>query len=245
MTSPRDLLRQRSAPAPIAVPMPTEVRTGGLLLFQLLIRTPDWVGDRSSASIIQWSFRLGDDQILALFAFLRMVGGVAAPAAAQPPGAPSLPTEKDRLDALHEETSKITGMTAEPAIDAALRALKIGNLLGVFVEEGRTPYTVRVMIGVKPDGARYGSESELNTQVNLLYRYADFHENRSDPRHAQFPPAGTNKETATIYLQASAALQKLRSFWQKGEDRTETRAMMLAQYDIVSQIAPNRSPFSS
>jgi hypothetical protein len=241
MISPRDLLRNRQAPAPIAVPMPTEIRSGGLLLFHLLLRAPEWAGDRSPPVIAQWSCRLGDDDLMAMFQYLRAIGSVA-PAAA-PAGLPKAPPP-DMLDQIRADTSAATGIAAEAAIDAALRKLRIGHFLGVFVDEGRRPYTVRVLIGLKPDGELYGSEADLNKKLNLLYCYADYHANTSDPRHRQFHPDVTDRDAGNIFLQASAALQRLRGFWQRGSEQQEARAMMLAQFDLASQLSAERSPFT-
>lgn len=57
MTDPRDLLKQRPAPSPVAVAMPTEVRSDGGLMFQVL-QAPYWAGDRGSACLAQWLCQL-------------------------------------------------------------------------------------------------------------------------------------------------------------------------------------------
>ena len=50
MIDPRDLLRARGAPAPLARPMPTEIRSDGGLGFQLL-QAPYWSGSARAPGI--------------------------------------------------------------------------------------------------------------------------------------------------------------------------------------------------
>lgn len=70
MTNPRELLRRRGAPAPIAVTMQTEIRSDGGLLFTVL-QSPLWAYKRYTATIWQWTAMLGHKEVRLLWEFLR------------------------------------------------------------------------------------------------------------------------------------------------------------------------------
>jgi hypothetical protein len=70
MTNPRDLLRRRGAPAPIAVTMQTEIRSDGGLYFRVL-QAPYWANGRGTASIWQWTTTLEYKEARLLWEYLR------------------------------------------------------------------------------------------------------------------------------------------------------------------------------
>jgi hypothetical protein len=208
MTDPRLLLRLRGAPAPVALPMQTEIRSSGGLYFTVL-QAPQWSAGHTAPAIMQWSCKLQINKLYDLWVFLRRP---------------------------HPDT----GLEPQAAIDQVLRspAMRIGNLLGIFVDEGRPPFPVRVMIGIEPQ--RLVNEDQLNLDMNLVFQYAA---DPNLPRFANFrPPAVTARESA-VYLQASEALRHLRKVWLDGDDQAEPRSMLLSQFDLDSQIAPDTSPF--
>ncbi len=69
MTDPRDLLRARGAPAPLARPMPTEIRSDGGLGFKLL-QAPYWSGPDSAPVIAEWTCALSLWKMIELRDFL-------------------------------------------------------------------------------------------------------------------------------------------------------------------------------
>jgi hypothetical protein len=69
VTDPRELLQLHGAPTPLARPMPTEVRTDGGLVMQLL-QAPYWAGPDGNPVIAEWRCALTLQQVLALRTFL-------------------------------------------------------------------------------------------------------------------------------------------------------------------------------
>ncbi len=69
MTNPRDLIRSRGAPVPLARPIPTEVRTDGGLMINLL-HAPYWRGRGSHPVLAEWVWHLSLNDLLALRTFL-------------------------------------------------------------------------------------------------------------------------------------------------------------------------------
>ena len=69
MIEPRDLLRGRVAPAPLAIEMPTEIRTDGGLMLQIL-QAPAWAGMDGAAVFAEWSCGLQHDKLAKLRDFL-------------------------------------------------------------------------------------------------------------------------------------------------------------------------------
>jgi hypothetical protein len=69
VTDPAELLRRHGAPAPMAVPMPTEIRSDGGLFFQLL-QPPRWTWPGGTAVIAEWRCDLPLTQIVELRTFL-------------------------------------------------------------------------------------------------------------------------------------------------------------------------------
>jgi hypothetical protein len=70
MSGPRDLLRRRGAPAPLAVTMRTEIRSDGGIFFKVL-QGPQWARQHSFATIWQWSARLKRKELRDLWEKLR------------------------------------------------------------------------------------------------------------------------------------------------------------------------------
>ena len=70
MTDPRQLLRRHGAPAPVAVQMQTEIRSGGGLYFTVL-QAPRWSAGHTTPSIMQWSCKLETNSLYELWIFLR------------------------------------------------------------------------------------------------------------------------------------------------------------------------------
>ncbi|MGH7155834.1 MAG: hypothetical protein ACREF3_18050 [Acetobacteraceae bacterium] len=69
MIDPRELLKDLTAPAPIAMEMATEVRTDGGLAFQIL-QAPAWTMPNGVAVVAQWECQLTRDRLLELRTFL-------------------------------------------------------------------------------------------------------------------------------------------------------------------------------
>lgn len=70
MTDPRELLQLEPTAAPLAVPMPTDVRSDGGLHFQVL-QAPYWTGASGAAVVAQWSCQPSLDALFALWSYLR------------------------------------------------------------------------------------------------------------------------------------------------------------------------------
>ena len=111
MIDPRDLLGQRPPPAPFAVEMPTEIRTDGGLMFQIL-QAPAWAMPNGAAVIAEWSCRLKRPEIRALRDFL-----------ARPDATTGLQPE-----AAIDHTLRRLNFNGQ--------ATRIGHLIGIFVAEG-------------------------------------------------------------------------------------------------------------
>ena len=111
MIDPRNLLGQRPPPAPFAVEMPTEIRTDGGLMFQIL-QAPAWAMPNGAAVIAEWSCRLKRPEIRALREFL-----------AQPDSGTGLQPEAAIDQALRQ-------------LDFNGQITEIGHLIGIFVAEG-------------------------------------------------------------------------------------------------------------
>ncbi len=69
MTNPRDLIRSRGAPVPLARPMPTEIRSDGGLMIRLL-QAPYWAGPGSNPVLAEWIWHLPLQELLDLRNFL-------------------------------------------------------------------------------------------------------------------------------------------------------------------------------
>ena len=69
MTNPRDLIRARGAPMPLARPMPTEIRSDGGLMISLL-QAPYWAGPGTNPVLAEWTWHLPLQALLDLRNFL-------------------------------------------------------------------------------------------------------------------------------------------------------------------------------
>lgn len=69
MTNPRDLIRARGAPAPLARPMPTEIRSDGGLMISLL-QAPYWAGPGNTPVLAEWIWHLSLRDLLDLRNYL-------------------------------------------------------------------------------------------------------------------------------------------------------------------------------
>ena len=96
------------------------------------------------------------------------------------------------------------------------------------------------MIGIDPQ--RLIDENQLNLDMNKVFAFAAA--DPADPSFANFRPPAMPLQELAIYHQASDALRRLRQFWLDGGDQAEPRSMLLSQFDLDSQIAPDRSPFT-
>jgi hypothetical protein len=179
MTDPRELLQRYGAPEPLAIVLPTEIRSDGGLQFQML-SPPQWAtGAVGTAVIMEWSCELDLDALQAVSLLLR-------------------------------EPNKITGLQAEAAINRTLMDEGLGNYLGTFIDEGRPPYVIRMLIGLRP--AKAITEDELNQRL---------------ARICKIPPV-----PVTVASQAAAVLRALRGHWWHGQRRAESRSMLLSLTNI-------------
>jgi hypothetical protein len=210
MPDPQTLMRRHGAPAPVALAMQTEIRSGGGLFFTVL-QAPSWSAGHTAPAFMQWSCKLRTQELHDLWLFLRQ------------------PDSK-------------TGLEPQAAIDQALRSprMRIGNLLGVFVDEGRPPHTVRVMIGLEPQ--RLIDEKQLNLDMNKIFQFAVA--GAADPAFDDFRHPAIPADESAVLHQASVALRYFRKTWMEGDDLFEPRSMLLSQFDLGSQVAPDTSPFS-
>ena len=202
MLGPRDLLRRARAPAPVAEPMQTEIRTGGNFSFRVL-QAPHWAEGHPTPVILQFTCKVPTVALLKLWLYLR-------------------------------ESDGTTGLAPEAAIDWALQfpGRRIGIFLGVFVDEGRPPYTLRVMTGVDPE--RVIDEERLNLDLHALFTFDGSQMGNGYPE---------TPEDRAIYKQAAEALQRLRDSYVQGQQQAEPRSMLLSQTDMDKLVSPAMSPF--
>ena len=178
MSDPRELLRRYGAPEPLAIELPTEIRSDGGLKFQLL-SPPSWATRSTSAVILEWCCELDLDALEAVSTLLK-------------------------------EPNRVTGMQAEQAINQALKDKGLGDYLGTFIDEGRPPYRVRMVIGVRT--------APGTTEDQMTELFAEMF---------NVPPTPT-----TVASQAAEALRKLREYRWCGQGRSELRLMLLSQTNI-------------
>jgi hypothetical protein len=216
MTDPRDLLRRRAAPPPVAVTMTTEIRSDGGVFFKVL-QGPSWAYGLSNASIWQWSAPFGRQAIDDLWTHLRKPNAIYG----------------IQTDALIDFALKKfhIGRYLGTLIDTGVTPLLVRMVFGI---EPDWHATDRQLLGLIRDLMKFGGSASEPSAAQ-----------RPKPpvNTGAGEPAPTDQEWHQIYLGAKE-LNYLRAMWSAQSGRTESRSLLLTQIDIQDfNASGDYSPF--